>query len=108
MQLFHTTYAADAILTEGFRDGLGTYLTDQIYYGVWLADRTVDANEGADGDTVLVLDIPEEVIAPYEWVAEWPEPDPSIPAEVIARLAYREFLVPAEIVNRYGPPHVYD
>ncbi len=105
MQLFHTTYAADAILAEGFRDGEGTYLTEQVWRGVWLADRPLDANEGAHGDAVLVVEIPEEVIAPYEWIEDYSD----IPAEWIdSNGIRREFLVPAEIVNRYGPPQLYN
>ncbi len=101
MLLYHTTFAADAILAEGFRDGEGRYLTDQIHRGVWLADRPLDSNEGAHGDTVLVIDIPEDVVVSYEWVNEWGEVDS---AWITADLMYREFLVPAEVVIRYGPP----
>ena len=32
-----------------------------------MSDRPLDPNDGADGDTVLVLDIPEHVVAEYEW-----------------------------------------
>ena len=38
------------------------------------------------------VDVPEEVMAEWEWVEEGK--------------GHREFLVPAEIVNRYGPPQV--
>ncbi len=108
MHVFHTTDGAAAILTDGFHDELGSYLPDQIYYGVWFADRPLDAHAGAHGDTVLVLDIPEDVLTPYEWINGWGEPDLRSPAAVLATHAYREFLVPAEIVNRYGPPQIYD
>ena len=61
------------------------------------ADKTavqaaVDA--ASDGDTLLSIDIPDNVIADYEWIEE--------------EKPYREFLIPAEIVNRYGPPKVED
>lgn len=46
---------------------------------------------------MLVIDIPEEVILFYEWVEEDLEGRP-FPK------SYREFLIPAEIANRYGPP----
>ena len=36
---------------------------------------------------MLDLEIPEEIVAPFEWIEE--------------DKGYREFLVPAEIVNRY-------
>lgn len=90
MRLIHRTFAADAILAEGFRDGHGRYLTTQCLSGVWLSDRPLDIDEGADGDTLLELDIPEHEIESYEWVEDGK--------------GYREYLVPAEIVNRYGPP----
>jgi hypothetical protein len=91
--LYHNTFAASAILRDGFRDGEGSYLTDQPHQGVWLSDRPLDINEGAVGDVLLCIEIPEQAIAPWEWVGE-----PS--------MGYREFLAPAELVNRFGPPVV--
>lgn len=90
MLLYHRTFAAPEILKSGFVDGHGKYLTDRVWCGVWFADRPLDINEGADGDVVLAVDIPDDLLEYYEWVEE--------------NKAYREFLVPAEVVNRYGPP----
>jgi hypothetical protein len=87
MRLYHRTDARDAILADGFTDAEGDYLTDRIHGGVWLRDRILDANEGTAGEDVLDLEIPEEIVAPFEWVEE--------------DTGYREFLVPAEIANRY-------
>ena len=87
VRLYHTTDAPDQIMAEGFRDGEGQYLTTNVYRGVWLADVPLDSNEGAKGEHALVLEIPEPVVVPFEWVEE--------------RKTYREFLVPAETVNRY-------
>ena len=88
MRLYHRTDAKDAILAEGFTDAEGDYLTDRLHGGVWLTDRILDASEGVGtGEDVLDLEIPEEIVAPFEWI----EGDKG----------YREFLVPAEIVNRY-------
>jgi len=87
MILYHRTQAAVQILAEGFRDREGTYMTETVHQGVWLSDRPLDSNEGAYGDVVLFVDIPEEVVAPYEWVQD---------------IGYREFLIPADIVNRYS------
>ena len=93
-QVFHTTYASKSILAQGFRDGEGHYLTDRRWRGVWLSDRPLDINEGAKGDTTLALDIPIHVFVEFEWMEEGKP--------------YRESLIPATIVNRYGPPEVYD
>jgi hypothetical protein len=49
-------------------------------------------NEGAHGDTLLAIDVPEEEIADYEWIEEGK--------------TYREFLIPAVIANRFGPARV--
>jgi hypothetical protein len=77
---------ADAILTDGFRDGEGNYLTTNVYRGVWVSDVPLDANEGADGDRLLAIDMPETAIADFEWVED--------------NRAHREWLVPAEVLNR--------
>lgn len=92
MLLYHRTNEAAAILAEGFRDGRGRYMTAVEFSGVWLSDRPLDFNEGAAGDTLLTVEVPEQAIIDYEW-AEDGKP-------------YREFLVPAEVVNRYGRPQV--
>jgi len=92
VRLFHRTFAAASILSEGFRDGHGMYLTNQCFSGVWLSDKPLDINEGADGDVLLALDIPGQEVESYEWKEEGK--------------GYREFLVPAEIVNQYGPPKI--
>ena len=43
MKVFHTTDdAAKAILSEGFRDGSGTYMTAIRHSGVWIADQPLD------------------------------------------------------------------
>lgn len=87
MRLYHRTDAKDVILAEGFTDAEGEYLTERLHGGVWLRDRILDTNEGVAGEDVLDLEIPEEIVAPFEWIEE--------------DKGYREFLVPAEIVNRY-------
>jgi hypothetical protein len=90
MRLYHRTTkaAAEAILRDGFRNGRGSYLTAQEHEGVWVSDQPLDANEGAGGSALLSVEIPEDVVAQYEW------------AEV--GRGFREFLVPAEVVNRHG------
>jgi hypothetical protein len=90
MKLFHPTRHAGEILRDGFGETSGTYLTPTDYSGVWLFDRPLDERIGDDDpDVILELEIPEEVVAPFEW---------------FVGLSYREFLMPARIVNQYGPP----
>ena len=87
MRLYHRTDAKDAILAEGFTDAEGDYLTERLHGGVLLTDRILDASEGVPADDVLDLEIPEEIVAPFEWIEE--------------DKGYRGFLVPVEVVNRY-------
>ena len=83
-RLYHltTSRAAKSILSNGFRDGTGTYLTDREWKGVWLTNEP-DLVEGAKGDRVLRvrLRISLKGLRKFEW------PDPRGP--------YREWLVPA-------------
>ena len=92
MRVFHRTRTRSAavILKEGFRDGQGRYLTDRMWSGVWVSDRPLDCYEGAEGDVLLALDIPEDVFGEYEWGEEFK--------------TYRESLIPAATLNRFGPP----
>ncbi len=89
LTLFHRTEAeyADSILRSGFEDGHGTYLTVNKYSGVWLSNVPLDANEGAFGDTLLgvELEMAEEELRQYEWIEEGK--------------GFREFLIPAAIIN---------
>lgn len=89
-KVYHRTTpeAATAILKDGFRDAEGNFLTRNVYRGVWLSDRPLDENEGAWGDRLLEVVIEEEAVAQYEWIEEGKQ--------------YREWLVPAELVNRLG------
>jgi hypothetical protein len=87
MHLVHRTRAGLEILRGGFRDGHGTYLTDSERVGVWLSDVPLDVGQGAIGDSLLVVNMPERRIRRYEWVEEGKP--------------YREFLIPASVVNRF-------
>jgi hypothetical protein len=88
MRLYHRTPAGDAILANGFRDATGHYMTGEFWTGVWVADRPLDENEGASGDDLLAVDIPEEIVVQWEWVQE-------------VSFGYREFLIPADVLNAY-------
>lgn len=92
MRLYHRTtrVAAHAILAHGFRDAWSYYLTDRLWYGVWLSEVPLDANHNAGGDILLAvdLDIPDAELAEYAW-ADLTKP-------------YREFLLPAEFIKQHG------
>jgi len=96
--LYHRTHykAARAILANGFKDGVGTYLTRHTHRGVWLSNTPLDINEGASGDTVLEvrLNIRRAEINAYEWKEEGK--------------GYREFLVPARVVNAHMAVRIID
>lgn len=87
MRLYHRSYYAEVIATEGFRDGEGGYLTAGTHRGVWMSDQPLNVNEGAQGDVILAVEMPEDIAAPFEWTEEGK--------------GYREFLIPAETLNRY-------
>ena len=94
MKLYHPTLHADDILRNGFGEDTGTYLTQSDRSGVWLFDRPVDERMGGGtGAVVLELDIPEAVALAFETGTSLP---------------YRQFLMPAGILNLYGPPQVLD
>jgi hypothetical protein len=90
MRVYHRTdhAALAAILRDGFRDGsmmFGPPVGEQ--EGVFVsAYWPLDASEGAYGDAVLELDVPEELFAEYEHVEEGK--------------TYREAMVPADELNQ--------
>ena len=94
MRLFHRTRGdvAAVILRDGFKDAVDTYMTGNVYSGVWFSAQPLDSNEGVMGDTLLEIHMDDGIVEPYEWVEEGKP--------------YREFLVPAVIANRYGPPRI--
>lgn len=98
MKLYHRTSAsnAKAILQDGFKDGTGHYLTDDLHSGVWLSNFPLDCNEGAWGDVLLevALDMTEGELAAYEWPEEGK--------------TYREWLIPAVIVNANATARIVD
>lgn len=94
MKFFHRTNAAEAILSEGFRDATRNYMTTEEHSGVFISNFPLDCNEGTKGDQLLLLEIPESEVLQYEWEEEGKP--------------YREFCVPAEILNRNGKPMLID
>jgi hypothetical protein len=90
MRVYHRTSneVAKRILAEGFRDGGGSYLTEQTWRGVWVSDRAIDVNEGASGNTLLAMDVPIAIFEEYEWAEEG--------------RSYRESFIPATTLNELG------
>jgi hypothetical protein len=92
MRLYHPTRHAEAIMRDGFGEWTGTYLTQSDNSGVWVFDRPVDRMTGGGDEAVLlVLEIPEAVALPFETPSHF---------------AYRQFLMPAALLNVYGPPEL--
>ncbi|MDQ4107802.1 MAG: Type 1 glutamine amidotransferase-like domain-containing protein [Actinomycetota bacterium] len=92
VRLYHRTAAAEDILRLGFMDSLENRSRDGAWEGSWFSDTPLSTTEGPDGNTFLVLDVPREIAERFEW------PD--------GRKPYREFVLPREIANRFGPPSV--
>jgi hypothetical protein len=68
MILYHRTdgEAAETILREAFRDGIGKYMSNTTHSGVWLSNVPLDENEGAFGLLEVRTDMSESEIAQYE------------------------------------------
>jgi hypothetical protein len=94
MHVYHRTTetAAAAILQRGFRDHTRPAGIGELVTGVWVSNRPLSGNEGAKGDTLLTLDLPDDIFEDYEWVEEGKP--------------YRESLLPAALLNQYGPPRL--
>ena len=97
MRVYHRTPSRNVakILKNGFRDATGTYMTGRVFTGVWFSDRPLDTgciggrgwrNQG----TLLAIELPDKVFKKYEWLEDGK--------------AYRDSLITAKIVNRYGAP----
>lgn len=87
MKVYHRTDHAEAIQQDGFRDGTGTYMTKNTYTGVWVSNVPLDANEGAVGEALMEVEIPEELFVRFEWVEDGKP--------------YRESLIPATLLNEH-------
>ena len=96
MYLYHRTYAAEAIIRDGFRDGDAKYLMEDLHQGVWVYDEPLDEREGALGNVVLVVSgVPEAAVVEFEWVHPGPPQ------------SFREFLIPADVLNRFPIVGIY-
>jgi hypothetical protein len=94
MRLYHPTRHTAEILRDGFGETSGTYLTESDHSGVWVFDRPVDRMLGGGDDAVMmVIEMPDAVVLPFETSGPFP---------------YRQFLMPAALLNLYGPPELSD
>jgi len=87
---------ARKIISEGFRDGTGYYLTTHLHSGVWVSDQPFDANEGACGNVLIRIELAKEEheIGSFEWIEEGK--------------GYREWLVPAALLNEFGRIEIHE
>lgn len=87
--LYHQTSIENArtIIVEGFRDSAGFFLNTRTWTGVWFCSSP---HGSEDGEVFLKvrLDIDEQELASWEWTGEGRD--------------YREWLIPASIVNQLG------
>ena len=114
MRVFHITgnKNAEAILKNGFcdntsyfrsnlveiQDGFGEYRPDAQYTGVWVSDEPFKRDDLLYGHTLLAIEIPVEdgqiSLPEFQWF-EGGE-------------LFGKWLIPAAILNSYGPPTVED
>jgi hypothetical protein len=91
MLLFHRTDMADKIIDEGFRSSSERRPNGDHLSGVWLSERPLNHDE-CDASRLLAIEVPDDVAREHE-VRDGKE-------------EYREFCIPAEMLNRYGPPRL--
>jgi hypothetical protein len=90
MKLYHRTTRANAdlILREGFRNEKERYTSDFSDEGVWFSDVPKGACECDHPDEAVISvdrDFPAKALSPFEWSED--------------ETAYREWLIPASLVN---------
>jgi cyanophycinase-like exopeptidase len=93
VRLYHRTPHADDIIAHGFVDSTVNPVRDGAWEGTWFSDTPLPVTDGVEGGTVLVLELPADVADGYRWQ------DPAKP--------FAEFVLPAHVANRYGPPLVH-
>ena len=102
----HRAELCDILVRFGFTNDILRSLDYADVPGVELRDAVPDPNEGClmpPAGATVVLDIPEAELLPHEVLAENWEAD----GFRRAGMGYREFVVPAAVVNRY-PRQLYD
>ena len=131
MRLFHRTNkeSATSILIDGFKDradptgtNLGFYNQIPEIKAVWFSDFPLGANEGissekwtgslnGDEGRLLLLEIPDEVVQQLDatvrmglWGRSSLVVRSNVPEVVEEGKFWREYIIPAEVANQYGPP----
>ena len=62
-------------------------LASPAHHGVWVSDSPLTADSGYSDPVVFEIDIPMDVISDLEWIEDSKN--------------YREWLVPASVLNKY-------
>jgi hypothetical protein len=96
VRLYHVTdrESAQKALAEGFHDSEVLHDDAEICIGVWLSDRCLEGEDdvgprqGPLPDHAVIVELDDDVVEAYE------RPAPEKP--------YREFCVPAALVNEAG------
>lgn len=90
--LYHRTAEdiARRIIAHGFRDGEGYYMTQRLHTGVWVSDQPLDEDEGASGNALIRIELAKEEpeIESFGWIEDGKP--------------YREWLIPASLLNDFG------
>lgn len=83
-----STENAHSIVKNGFKDSSGHFLSNRTWTGVWLSCRPPETADSLHGHSVLVvhLEMSEHESARWEFTGEG--------------RPYREWLIPAKILNR--------
>ena len=96
MRLYHGTTLGNAelVASNGFQDSTSNFglysaaSSEPINTtGVFFSDLVLDENEGICSEAYLVLEIPDEHLASYEWMEEGK--------------GYREWCIPAALANSF-------
>jgi hypothetical protein len=95
---YHRTNAenAQAIIESGFKNSSGYFLSNRIWTGVWLSSVPVDSEDAGEDAALLMvkLNLDENELAKWEWASEG--------------RSYREWLIPAGIVNKHAKVEMID
>lgn len=92
MKLYHRTPDVEEILQNGFKDSDGYFKNNVLYAGVWFSSSPSSVSTSDAPERQLVIDVPEEEVLEYELRDE--------------KKLYREFLIPAPVLNSFGKPSV--